>query len=156
MALTAMALDYGNASITYEQQPQASGTWRAAYLDRIFSSSLLPEAGVRKRLADLKDLSSNWDGEGAESLSDLTLRNAQKIALLVAKQTCFPDITPNPGDTLAFEWETESGSALMEVGHSTYSFLMKTKSGKRSTHTGNLDDKDDIAALGSLIQRTLF
>jgi hypothetical protein len=154
--LAAMTLDYGNASTFYERQPPLSGGWAGDYLGRVFDRGLLPEAGLRKRLTELRTLSRNWDGEGADVLSELTLKNARNVALLLARCTRFPDITPNAGDIITFEWETESGSALMEVGHSTYSFLMKTKAGKRSTDTGNLDHKDDIAALGSLIQRTLF
>lgn len=156
--LATFPLDCGNTSITYEQQGPAragaaGGRW--AWL-RAFDSGLLSEAGVRKRLAELGALSPGWDGEGADSLSETTIRNAKNIALLMARHTRVPEISPTAGDTLTFEWESDAGSALMEIGHDSYSFLMKTKTGKRSTDTGRLDQETDIAALGSLIQRTLF
>lgn len=153
----AMVLDYGNASLTYEQQfPESAGSFLGSHPGRLSEHSLLPEAGMRKRLAELGRLSPNWDGEGAAPLSGLTLRNARDTALLLSRHTHLPEITPNAGDTITFEWESDAGSALMEIGHETYSFLMKTKSGKRSTDTGRLDRTADIAALGALIQRTLY
>lgn len=152
----AMTLDYGNASTFYEKQIPAPGGWTGDYLGSIFDRELLPEAGLRKRLAELQQLVPGWDGEGAEPISELTLRNARKIALLLSTRTRFPEIAPSTGDTIAFEWESDAGYALMEIGHQTYSFLMKTKAGKRSTDTGMLDREADIAALGSLIQRTLY
>ncbi|WP_395642398.1 hypothetical protein [Rudaea sp.] len=151
-----MALDYANTSITIEQQSYEAGSWFSGYSNRQFDIGLLSEGVARRRLDEFRKLRPNWDGEGAESLSALTLRNAQNIALQLSRHTHFPDITPNAGDTITFEWESDLGSALMEIGHETYSFLMKTKVGKRSTDTGFLDRDADIAALGSLIQRTLF
>jgi len=150
----AMPVNYEDgASITYAQPaPQARSEWSAS----AFNPAHLSEASLRKRLAELKSLPAGWDGEGAEPISALTLQMAQGVGLRLLGRTFPPAITPNPGDTLTFEWEADAGSALLEIGHTTYSFLMKTKSGKRTTDMGSLGNTTDIDNLGSLIQRTLF
>ena len=154
---TAMTLDFPNTSTFYEQQAIMSGGRVGDRLGRAFPRDLLlPEAGVRKRLAEFATLTMNWDGAGAEPLSELTLANARNTALLLSEKTRFPEITPNAGDTIAFEWESDAGSALMEIGHVTYSFWMKTRSGERATDTGKLASKADIVALGAKIERKLF
>ena len=141
------------ASFTYSQpSPQARSEWSGA----AFNPAHLFEASLRQRLAELKSLPSGWDGEGAEPISAATLQMAQGVGLRLLDRTPPPEITPNAGDTLTFEWESDVGSALLEIGHTTYSFLMKTKSGKRTTDMGSLGDTIDIDNLGALIQRTLF
>lgn len=153
MAVT-MPVNYDNgASITYAQPaPQARSDWSGA----AFNPAHLLEASLRQRLAELKSLSAGWDGEGAEPISAVTLQKAQSVGLRLLDRTRPPEITPNAGDTLTFEWESDAGSALLEIGHATYSFLMKTKSGKRMTDMGSLSNTTDIDNLGSLIQRALY
>jgi hypothetical protein len=153
MAVT-MPANYDNgASITYSQpSPQARSEWNGA----TFNLAHLFEAVLRQRLAELRSLPAGWDGEGAEPISTVTLQKAQNVGLRLLERTLPPEITPNAGDTLTFEWESNLGSALLEIGHATYSFLMKTKSGKRTTDMGSLSSTTDIDNLGSLIQRTLF
>ncbi|MGH8111022.1 MAG: hypothetical protein ACREPL_03655 [Rhodanobacteraceae bacterium] len=153
MAVT-MPVNYDNGvSITYSQPaPQARSEWNGA----TFSLAHLFEASLRQRLAELKSLPAGWDGEGAEPISTVTLKKAQRVGLRLLDHTLPPEITPNAGDTLTFEWESDAGSALLEIGHATYSFLMKTNSGKRTTDMGPLSDLTDIDNLGSLIQRALF
>lgn len=154
---TAMALDIPNTSTFYEQQAVLPGGRIGGHLGRAFPRDLLlPEAGMRKRLAELATLAINWDGAGAEPLSELTLANARNVALLLSGKTRFPEITPNAGDAIAFEWESGAGSALMEIGHVTYSFWMKTRDGERATDTGKLTSEADIVALGAKIERKLF
>jgi hypothetical protein len=149
-----MPVNYDNgASITYAQpEPRARSEWSGA----TFNPAHLFEASLRQRLTELKLLQAGWDGEGAEPISPLTLKMAQGVGLRLLGRTFPPEITPNTGDTLTFEWESDAGSALLEIGHTTYSFLMKTNSGKRTTDMGSLGDTTDIDNLGSLIQRTLF
>ena len=153
MAVT-MPVNYDNgASITYSQPaPQARSEWDGA----AFNPAHLFEASLRQRLTELKSLPAGWDGEGAEPISTVTLQKAQSVGLRLLVGTFPPEITPNAGDTLTFEWESDVGSALLEIGHTTYSFLMKTKSGKRTTDMGPLSNTKDIDNLGSLIQRALF
>lgn len=141
------------ASITYAQSPlQARSEWNGA----TFNPAHLFEASLRQRLAELKSLPNGWDGEGAEPISNVTSQKAQSVGLRLLEWTHPPEITPNAGDTLTFEWESDVGSALLEIGHVTYSFLMKTKSGKRTTDMGPLSNTTDIDNLGSQIQRALF
>jgi|SRR5690348_11478691 len=149
-----MPINYDNgASITYAQPaPKARSEWIGA----AFNPTHLFEASLRQRLAELKSLPAGWDGEGAEPISVLTSKMAQEVGLRLLGHTLPPEITPNPCDTLTFEWESDAGSALLEIGHTTYSFLMKTKSGKRTTDMGSLGNTTDIDNLGSLIQRVLF
>jgi hypothetical protein len=141
------------ASITYSQHaPKASSDWSG----NAFNPVQLSEASLRQRLAELKSLPAGWDGEGAEPISAVTLKMAQDVGVRLLGRTPPPEITPNGGDTLTFEWESDAGSALLEIGHTTYSFLMKTKSGKRTTDMGLLSNTTYIDNLGLLIQRALF
>ncbi|HET7267623.1 MAG TPA: hypothetical protein VFJ15_05890 [Oleiagrimonas sp.] len=149
-----MPVNYNNgASITYAQPaPKARSEWSGD----VFNPTHLFEANLRQRLAELKSLPPGWDGEDAEPISIRTSKMAQDVGLRLLGRTLPPEITPNPGDTLTFEWESDAGSALLEIGHTTYSFLMKTKSGERTTDMGSLGNITDIDNLGSLIQRRLF
>lgn len=141
------------ASVTYAQPaPRVRSEWSGA----VFNAAHLFEASLRQRLAELKSLPAGWDGEGAEPISNLTSQMAQDVGVRLLSRTRPPEITPNAGDTLTFEWESDAGSALLEIGHTTYSFLMKTKSGKRTTDMGLLSNTIDIDNLGSRIQRALF
>jgi hypothetical protein len=154
--LMTTSFDCSNASITYEQQQAVSGFRFGRFLDRMLDRGLLSEAVLRQRLNELQRLPSGWDGEDASRLSERTVSNARNIALLLLNHTKLPEVIPNPGDTLTFEWEAADGVALMEIGHNTYSFLMKTHAGRRTTDTGQLDQEAEIVALGRLVQRTLF
>lgn len=141
------------ASITYAQPaPRARSEWSGT----AFNLAHLFEASLRQRLAELKSLPAGWDGEGAEPISAVTLQMAQLVGVRLLDRTPPPEITPNAGDTLTLEWESDAGSALLEIGHTTYSFLMKTKSGKRTTDMGLLSNTNDIDNLGARIQCALF
>lgn len=155
MTLT-VATDYNNgASYFYAQQAPAERGWGGAARD--FDIAALLEAGLRKRLAELESLREGWDGEGAEPISSKTLKNALEVGLLLSSSAVpAPEITPNVGDTLTFEWDSKAGSALLEIGHTTYSFLMTAKSGKRSTDRGPLAQTGNIANLGTLIRSSLY
>lgn len=153
MAVT-MPVNYDNgASITYAQPaPKARSEWSGG----AFNAAHLFEASLRQRLAELRSLPAGWDGDGAEPISTLTSQMAQDVGLRLLDRTLLPEITPSAGDTLTFEWGSDAGSALLEIGHSTYSFLMKTKAGKRTTDMGSLGNIADIDKLGLLVQHTLF
>jgi hypothetical protein len=141
------------ASITYAQPaPRARSEWSGT----AFNLAHLFEASLRQRLDELKSLPAGWDGEGAEPISAVTLQMAQVVGVRLLDRTPPPEITPNAGDTLTLEWESDAGSALLEIGHTTYSFLMKTKSGKRTTDMGLLSNTTYIDNLGLLIQCDLF
>ena len=151
----AMPVAHDNgASITYaaDTKSKARTEWTGSELDLVF----LQEAGLRQRLARLQSLPNDWDGEGAEPISHRTIRNAQDVGLTLLDHVTLPEITPNAGDTLTFEWESSIGSALLEIGYDRYSFLMKTKLDRRVTDTGPSNNSADINSIGAIIQRTLF
>ncbi len=102
------------ASITYAQPaPRARSEWSGT----AFNLAHLFEASLRQRLDELKSLPAGWDGEGAEPISAVTLQMAQVVGVRLLDRTPPPEITPNAGDTLTLEWESDAGSALLEIGH---------------------------------------
>lgn len=158
--MLAPVFDSGNSSLTFEQQHAVAVWRRPRFGQNTESRDLLAEASSRqildKCMNELRRLSEGWDGHDADALSELTLKNARDLALMLVAHTRMPQIIPGPGDTLTLEWESAVGEALMEVGHRTYSFLMKTDSGRKTTDTGRLKQVGDIAALGKLVERELF
>lgn len=112
-------------------------------------------AEVKRDITELGALCKNWDGYGAIPIPDRTRRNAIAAADQILQWAPSPaDIAPNPNGTISLEWETEFGTAQLEIGLTRCSFYMDHRGGASFFWDGSTDQ---IAPqLGIMISSTLF
>lgn len=121
----------------YEEKPATP--WFASFAE---SFEIAPSA-AELTIDKLGGMLSNWDGYGALPLTAETLQNAKATLRFVQMASPTPDITPNPNGTISFEWESERGSAHLEVGKTKMSFYIAGLFGEPiflQSDTGNLSD----------------
>jgi hypothetical protein len=110
---------------------------------------------AKRQIAELRMLANNWDGYGAIPIQENTKNNALAAADQVLQWAPFPaDIAPNPNGTISLEWETEYGTAHLEIGLTRYSFYMDRRGGTTLGCDGAADDI--VPQLGVLIFSSLF
>lgn len=83
------------------------------------------EAQALKLLADYDRMQANWDGYGALAFDSETLRNSEKALSQLVQYAACPEIAPNPNGTVSFEWNSEHGSAHLEIGKTRFNFFVR-------------------------------
>jgi hypothetical protein len=96
----------------------------------------------------------NWDGYGALAVSSEIKGNALEALTHLANSTCAPEITPNPNGTLSFEWESNQGIGILEIGRTRYSYYIQPHGGSPFLGDGNADQVNP--AVGLLVDAVLF
>jgi len=109
---------------------------------------------VRRAIEDNAFVEPNWDGYGSLGIKPETKENAIQGIQNVLLEAPVPDITPNPNGTLSFEWETQNGSAHLEVGQTMFSFYVRPRAGDPILFSGPADQINRLH--GSLIADLLF
>jgi len=99
-------------------------------------------------------VAGNWDGEGALPVSDLTKQNAKVALRGILPVVAAPEINPNSNGTLSFEWETNAGTAHLEIGNTKYSFYVSPNGGRTIFCEGHAEDA--LRFHGSLVASLLF
>ena len=74
-------------------------------------------------LERLTGLDSNWDGEGAVSISQRVVENAKFALLALLGSGRSPEIFPNSNGTVSLEWEARP-AAHLEVGLTSFSMYV--------------------------------
>jgi hypothetical protein len=111
-------------------------------------------AEAKNDIQQLGRLSFNWDGFGAIPIRELTQDNAIAAVNAFLLWTPSPLISPNPNGTISMEWETDAGTAQLEVGQSRYSVFIDPKYGEPILRDGSADQ---IAFdLGFMVAALLF
>lgn len=82
----------------------------------------LPDA--LSQIRAIGELPANWDGYGALPIAEETKHNAETALSRIAGFTPTPEIAPNPNGTISFEWESEFGTAHLEIGRTLFSFFI--------------------------------
>jgi hypothetical protein len=96
------------------------------------TSSALPFfEGIQavENIRSFAELQDNWADEGSLAPSQDVLRHAEQIAKQMAMSIGFAEISAMPNGTIAFDWDTERGSANLEIGKTRFSFYIKTEDG---------------------------
>jgi len=112
-------------------------------------------AEVKRDITELGVLGKNWDGYGAIPIHEHTRRNALAAANQILQWAPSPaDIAPNPNGTISLEWETDFGTAQLEIGLTRCSFYMDRRGSASFFWDGSTDQ---IAPqLGVMISSALF
>lgn len=74
-------------------------------------------------------MAEGWDGYGAVQIHAVTCKNCSQFLNSLPDNYPFPELTPNSNGTISMEWESQHGSASLEIGKTRYSFYVKQHSG---------------------------
>lgn len=121
----------------YADQP--TPFWLAGFTESYETISLVAELTIDK----IGTMPENWDGYGALQLTADTVRNAKAALRFIQLSSPTPDVAPNPNGTISFEWESERGSAHLEIGRTKMSFYLDWTAGDAiflQRETDNLAD----------------
>ena len=114
-------------SLVEEQPFNPSFSWVSAIVKPQALSAL---ASTETHVEQLCGLQADWDGYGGLPMSTATKYNSLASLRGILLHAPSPDITPNPNGTLSFEWETNRGSAHLEIGQSRLSFYLSPAVGE--------------------------
>jgi hypothetical protein len=78
---------------------------------------------------EIKNLRDGWAGEGSIAPSQITIDRTIAAVQHIYIVAPFADISPMPNGTIAFDWESERGSANLEIGDTMFSFYMDGAAG---------------------------
>lgn len=96
----------------------------------------------------------NWDGFGALPIDQETRANALLALNHLEALAAAPDVTPNPNGTLSFEWETDQGFGVLEIGRTRYSYYFKGPVGQPLMGQGDAEIVGP--GVGSLVRCLLY
>jgi len=110
---------------------------------------------ARAEIQRLAILEENWDGYGAIPIQKPTMRNAVAAVDQVLMFAPAPsDIAPNPNGTVSLEWQSDFGTAQLEIGETRCSFFMDRRGGTSFFWDGSASEV--TAQIGVLISSSLF
>lgn len=115
--------------------------------------NLAEQATAVNTLKMLAEMPADWDGYGALRLHPETISNAIQAVAGLWRYVPAADITPNPNGTVSFEWESERGTAYLELGRTRFSFYIKPLGGVIGTLEGEVSD---VAQLRDYILATVY
>jgi hypothetical protein len=107
--------------------------------------TLAEQSSAINSLDDLAKMTADWDGYGALPIHPDTVTNAKLVVARLWKHVPAADITPNPHGTISFEWESDRGTAYLELGRTRLSFYVKPRDGVISTLDGEANDLPQLA-----------
>src|SRR5579859_5024873 len=67
-------------------------------------------------LEDLGKLKDDWDGYGGLAVTPDSRAHAAKFLAFKPNGMLSPDIAPTSNGTITFEWESNDGDAMLEIG----------------------------------------
>jgi hypothetical protein len=106
---------------------------------------------ARHSIEEFGNLSENWDGYGASSISAQARGNANHFIEVIEAAPLnmpVPEISPQPSGTISFEWETPYAEVYLEIGNTLYSGFIKTDDEEPLFLQGQADSLDQqIVAL---------
>jgi hypothetical protein len=109
---------------------------------------------AQRRVLELGGLPEDWDGAGAVEIDRRIVDHGAALLDLLADPPEY--IAPHPAGTIIFEWESERGSAYLEIGKTRFSFYIKPTSGEPLLDGGLVSELDGArtfklsSAIGSL------
>lgn len=98
-------------------------------------------------LDEIESLEDNWDGEGSlaptAEIVDATRRIVQATSGILPR----PEITPNDNGTITIEWRAQADYASLEVGSTSFAFMMQFDRTRTRFLNGRLGDLDASMAV---------
>jgi hypothetical protein len=95
---------------------------------------------LKARIRAIGKLEDDWDGYGAAGVDKDITRHASALIELPLRSPTY--VRPHPAGTIIFEWESESGSASLEIGKTKYSFYAKPEDGEAVVDGGLIAEFD--------------
>lgn len=115
-----------------------SGVW-----PRFTQPELWESAAREDNLSMIAALPDDWDGCGSASVSRQAIIHSRAILSTLSAAGSAPDqILPSPAGTVLFDWETDFGTAHLELGKSTFGFYTSPTVGRPIMNGGEIDDLD--------------
>lgn len=102
-------------------------------------TSTWEKQAVLRLLAEIAGLPDDWDGEGAPAIPAHTIHVAEAFVAGL-RGVHMPTLLPHPRGTVTIEWESERGSACLEIGRDRFSFYARPKDGVPSLLDGESGD----------------
>lgn len=109
-----------------------------------------------EQLRQFCDLTPNWDGYGALPLHEDTKANATLGLSIFKSFSRAPEIVPNSNGTVSFEWQTDAGEALMEIGRTRFVAIVRPVGSTEFTSSGSAEDHSELSYLAAMISASLF
>jgi hypothetical protein len=105
--------------------------WNARSRKRDFLSTVfdLQRDSLWKKLKEFKSLSGDWDGYGADVISESCITNVKHFLENLPENIPSPSITPNSNGTITLDWEKRDLSLSIEVGETNYSTFYESTTG---------------------------
>lgn len=102
---------------------------------------------TRDPFAVVESLKDNWDGEGALAPTQSILDTVRRVLKSFAGIVPLPEVTANVNGTVSIEWEYGADYASVEIGASTFAFIMRARGGRTRFIGGDPTDLDATTAL---------
>lgn len=109
------AISMSSFVVAVAQASRGSSTSAQGYFETQHALGLIDE---------LSNLENGWAGPGSLAPDRNILAIAKATASAPGFLTLSPDISAMPNGTIAFDWETESGTANLEIGADDFSFYL--------------------------------
>lgn len=126
MTATTTSITNSTNSVSFSSQPATViARVMTAFLDIIAPAHSLFEAEqVATAIDHFAGFRDGWDGDGSIAPSTRIISAAKACAKTVFSSAPFADVAVLPHGTIAFDWDTEHGSANLEIGKDKFSFYL--------------------------------
>ena len=118
-----------------------------------FAAQRIEDAkAARQSVENLRTLEDNWDGYGGSSVSPQARQHALRFIDMIEAapgRLPFPEISPTPSGTIAFEWEAHETVVYVEIGNTRYSGYIRLDRQQPTFLQGQADylDQQIVAAI---------
>lgn len=96
------------------------------------------QQALENLISEISQLKENWDGYDALKISPIIAKNTLLIVKIIKQfpELLDPIITPLANGTISVEWETNQGTAYLEVGNTRFSGYIKPNDQKQTLIEG--------------------
>jgi hypothetical protein len=101
-----------------------AATWAAKRVDSTSAQGYFERQHALSQIEEFAELEDGWAGAGSLAPTRTILEIAKSVVLSPGFIAVFPDISAMPNGTIAFDWETDAGSANLEIGADKFSFYL--------------------------------
>jgi len=106
------------------------------------------------KVLEYAQMPEGWDGDGASKFSAEATNRTKHALDVLSWQLPAPEIAPNANGTFSLEWETNAGTANIEIGRTRYAGYISTPGAP--TRYFDEANKDVDFALAAVVAALLF
>lgn len=101
-----------------------AAAWASKSTDSTSAQGYFERQHALAQIEEFSELEDGWAGPGSLAPTRSILEIAKTTALAPGFVALYPDISAMPNGTIAFDWDTEAGSANLEIGADNFSFYL--------------------------------